>query len=373
MLFLDRSEPFAGVSFGSATPLSAETAAQSYDCLYMACTTVVGDTIDALELGNAQTLKNLTVFPIKRDRAQPASNYLLLDEAMERKALRIEEISQGGSVPELKVVNSADLPVMILDGEELLGAKQNRVLNLTVLVPAHSTLKVPVSCVERGRWHYNSQFFSSSKQTQYAKGRASRAAQVSHSYIATGERTSDQGQIWADIAEKLKRLGAHSASSSMADIYAAHDNQVDEYVKAFSAVEGQTGALFAINGRVHGLDMFDSSRTLRTVLPKLVRAYALDAIDSPAGEPNATSADDGPKSFLNVLRAAEIVEMPAVGTGSDLRFKSGEIAGGALIADGSLLHLFAFREDKTGENAGSADSSPVSRLFRRSRQPQQPA
>jgi hypothetical protein len=334
----------------------------------MACTTIVGDILDALELGNAQAFKNLTVFPIKRDRAQPAADYLLLDEAMERKALRIEEISQAGSVPELKVVNSADLPVMILDGEELLGAKQNRVLNLTVLVPAHSTIKVPVSCVEAGRWHYKSQFFSSSKQTQYAKGRASRAAQVSHSYMTTGARTSDQRQIWADIAGKLGRLGAHSASSSMSDIYAAHDKQVDEYVKAFSAVEGQTGALFAINGRVHGLDMFDSPRTLRAVLPKLVRAYALDAIDTPAGEPNAMPTADGPKSFLDVLRAAEIVEMPAVGMGSDLRFKSGEIAGGALIADGSLLHLFAFRLDQTGE---TGDPSSISRLFRGRRQPQQ--
>ena len=155
----------------------------------------------------------------------------------------------------------------------------------------------------------------------------------------------------------------------MSDIYAAHDKQVDEYVKAFGAAEGQTGALFAINGRVHGLDMFDSPRTLRAVLPKLVRAYALDAIDTPAGEPNAMPTADGPKSFLDVLRAAEIVEMPAVGMGSDLRFKSGEIAGGALIADGSLLHLFAFRLDQTGE---TSDSSPISRLFRGRRQPQQP-
>jgi hypothetical protein len=153
----------------------------------------------------------------------------------------------------------------------------------------------------------------------------------------------------------------------MSDIYAAHDKQVDEYVKAFGAAEGQTGALFAINGRVHGLDMFDSPRTLRAVLPKLVRAYALDAIDTPAGEPNATFTNDA-KSFLDALGAAEIVEMPAVGMGSDLRFKSGEIAGGALIADGSLLHLFAFRLDQTGE---TSDSSPISRLFRGRRQPQQ--
>ena len=65
------------------------------------------------------------------------------------------EVSEGGHVPETEeIVNEGELSVLLLDGEELLGAKQNRVLNLTILVPAHQTCVVPVSCVESGRWHH---------------------------------------------------------------------------------------------------------------------------------------------------------------------------------------------------------------------------
>jgi hypothetical protein len=40
------------------------------------------------------------------------------------------------------------------DGEQLVGAKQNRILNMTVLVAAETEVTIPVSCVERGRWGY---------------------------------------------------------------------------------------------------------------------------------------------------------------------------------------------------------------------------
>lgn len=320
----------------------------------------IGGTLDGVRLGQAQAFRNLTIFPLKSNRAQSGSKYLLLEEAIKRQALRVEEISQAGSVPELKVVNSADLPVMILDGEELLGAKQNRVLNLTVLVPAHSTINVPVSCVESGRWRYTSASLSPSKQMQYAEGRASKAAQVSDSFISSGARTSQQGQIWADIARKFEKLGTSSSSDSMADMYTAHSKRIEEYVSAFSAVEGQVGAVFAINGRVHGLELFDRSSTFREVFPKFIRAYALDAIDSATNESNPTSADEA-ASFLRVVSEAETVERPAVGMGSDLRFKSGEIAGGALMDSGSLLHLFAFRLDKAADT-----DEPIHRATRES-------
>ena len=48
---------------------------------------------------------------------------------------------RAGSVPELAVKNPTDANVLLYDGEELLGAKQNRILNVTVLVAARSTTR----------------------------------------------------------------------------------------------------------------------------------------------------------------------------------------------------------------------------------------
>ena len=76
-------------------------------------------------------------------------------EALDAGLARVEEVSEGGSVPELRFTNSAAMPILIVDGEELVGAKQNRVANLTILAPAKTTIRIPVSCVEAGRWRYS--------------------------------------------------------------------------------------------------------------------------------------------------------------------------------------------------------------------------
>jgi hypothetical protein len=77
-------------------------------------------------------------------------DWLTLGEAGAR--ARVTEVSEAGSVPFLQVANGADRPRLLLDGEELVGAKQNRILNTTVLVAAHTEVTIPVSCVEQGRW-----------------------------------------------------------------------------------------------------------------------------------------------------------------------------------------------------------------------------
>lgn len=77
--------------------------------------------------------------------------YLLLDEALADGSIEVEEVDNSGSVPELKVINNSPQMVLILDGEELVGAKQNRIINTTILIQGKSTTVIPVSCVEQGR------------------------------------------------------------------------------------------------------------------------------------------------------------------------------------------------------------------------------
>ena len=105
----------------------------------------VAECLFKAELGEPQSYRNLSLFPLLADGiAEP--DYLLLDEALERGCARVSEVSEQGSVPELRFVNECDRSVLLIDGEELVGAKQNRILNLSILVPAHKTIVVPVSC-----------------------------------------------------------------------------------------------------------------------------------------------------------------------------------------------------------------------------------
>src|SRR5512135_1047734 len=179
---------------------------------------VIIDTISHIRIGTPATFRNLTLFPLTDGKGM-AADYLTLDEALTKKSAHVTEVSEGGSVPELKFVNEAGLAVFLLDGEELIGAKQNRVLNLSILVPAGKTLIIPVSCVERGRWHHRSREFSSAARAHYAEGRARKMSQVSFSMKSRGERHSDQGAVWNELDDKLGRLAASSPTSAMSDIY----------------------------------------------------------------------------------------------------------------------------------------------------------
>ena len=142
--------------------------------------------------------------------------YRILDDALASGLVEVTEVSEQGSVPHLRVVNRSPERILIVDGQELVGAKQNRVVNLTILVNAHSELTIPVSCVEAGRWRSRSRTFSSAPRTQYSSGRAKRMAQVTASMKTAGLHRSDQSEVWADIAEMSARLKSSSPTGAMA-------------------------------------------------------------------------------------------------------------------------------------------------------------
>ena len=110
----------------------------------------VGEYLDTLKVGRKQTYKNLTIFPLL-STYRIAVDYLTLDEALGASLLEVTEVDTEGSVPELRVENKYAGMVLIMDGEELVGAKQNRIVNTTILIPPKSTTVIPVSCVEQGR------------------------------------------------------------------------------------------------------------------------------------------------------------------------------------------------------------------------------
>ena len=87
------------------------------------------------KLARKQSYKNLTLFPLLAPEAA-APDYLTLEQALARNLVRISELDQAGSVPELRLTNKGKQKVLIIEGEELVGAKQNRIVNATFLVAA---------------------------------------------------------------------------------------------------------------------------------------------------------------------------------------------------------------------------------------------
>ncbi len=295
--------------------------------------------------------ENLVMFPlVLRDEVQPGvADYHTLDDALSRGEVEITEISDQGSVPELRVMNHGSFRVLNVDGEELVGAKQNRVVNLTILVEAQSKLTIPVSCVEAGRWRAKSRAFTSTPRTHYATGRAKRMSHVTESIAMMGNRHSDQAEVWADIASKSARLRSSSPTGAMEALFQQHASFLDACVAACQPVARQVGALFAIDNDIIGFDLFDTPSTLTALLPKLVRAVAVDVLDRRDGDAASRVSDavQGAATFatalfLGAVGAASSHVSPGVGLGDDCRLTGEGLTGAALVHEGRVVHLSAF-------------------------------
>jgi len=327
--------------------------------------------VEKLECGQPQTHLNLVVVPLS---GQPASNveYVLAADAIAAGHLTISEVDQSGSVPELLVTSNSDLPVLLIDGEELVGAKQNRILNTTILVKAHSQTKIPVSCVEQGRWHHVSPEFSSGGfSPSELRGRKSRS--VSRNLRATGEATSDQGEVWDYVQEKLRRLHAHSPTMSMHDAIEQRRPTIRDYTGAMVCPEGARGVIVAIDGKFAAMDLFDKPATLQRLWHRLLTGYALDAIDRPGAAPDAevkpfvSEGSNGAQEVLDHIAGLTCDAFPSVGLGEDWRFESDEAVGQALVVEKTAVHLSAFPNSRDGDRGGRSYIARPSQRRRRHR------
>ena len=303
---------------------------------------ILTETLRDTRLGPPQAHLNLTAFPLLSEAGE-APFYLTLGEAIKTKTAHIEEISEGGSVPEILFENSGDLPVLLLDGQELIGAKQHRILNLTILVPARSTLVIPVSCVERGRWHWSRRDFAESEDIAFSKMRMRKARAVSANLRQAGSRRADQAEIWDSISQISGDLGTFSHTDAMQDSFEQRKDVLNGYVQAFPPAEKQVGVIFALNGEVTGVDLFDHPSTFKVVLPRLVRSQALDALSKKSGV-TPVAPDHTAVTFLNRIAKAKTKHYPAIGEGNDVRIESEDLVGGALEVSGQILHLCVFCE-----------------------------
>jgi hypothetical protein len=311
--------------------------------------------INGIHVRSPLVYRNLSVFPL-RYAEEGQLHYLTLGEALRlgHGKFTIREVSGSGSVPELLVVNGLDQAVLILEGEELIGAKQNRVPNLTLLVPAGKEVRLPVSCVEAGRWSYETPEFAEAPRTQFASGRARKVESVSMSMRHSGARHSDQGDVWQGIAEKAACLGTHSPTSAMSDMYHDRQPQLEDYAQALrEATSDSHGAAFAVGSRIVGLDIFDQASTCEKLSGKVLAGYALEAI-SEGHEDRAfkVPTPGAVKRLLADLVSGEIQSYPALGAGSDLRISGRDSVGGGLFVDGALLHLAAFPAKRVSMGPG---------------------
>jgi hypothetical protein len=308
-----------------------------------------------LSVGEPDVHGPLAVFPLFGP--PPRLEYIAFADACAR-GLTIKELEHGASVNDLTVLNPTDLNVLLYEGEEVLGAQQNRTFDVSVLVPAGAALRVPVSCVEHGRWDgaRHGEAFRPAPQAAYPglrrmKNRAARAR------VTAGlEARADQGAVWTEVAARSARHAVGSPTDAMHDIYEHRRDQLGEFVAAIRLRPEQTGALVAIGGRPCVLDHVSRPDAFATLHGPLLQGYALDALDAPDAPAPATA---DARAFVDRLARTRVTEHDGIGLGRDARFADAGVSGAALVAGDELVQLTVFADE--------ARATPRTRIRRPSR------
>jgi hypothetical protein len=300
----------------------------------------------ALELGELQVFENMAIVPLSAS-FNGGPDYELLKEAMDQALVTITEVNRSGSVPELKVITRSLHPILLMDGEELIGAKQNRVLNTSILLGGGSETLIPVSCTEQGRWHYTSATFFDSDVIMSHRSRARKTDTVTGSLRSKRGYSTDQLRVWADIEALHRETGTTSQTGAMRDAYTAKTQDLEVYLSAFECVAHQEGSLVFINGEPIGLDVISRDRAYQALHPKLIKSYAIDALLQSQDGFDAPSLAKA-RAFLQEAQGCEGSRFTSVGLGYDYRFDGARVVGSALVVEGHIIHLALFRFDKRG-------------------------
>jgi hypothetical protein len=297
-----------------------------------------------IKIGQENNYKNMVIFPLTTDR-ESTLDFLLLDESLDKNYLKITELSESGTVPELMVVNQSDHKILLLDGEELIGAKQNRVLNVTILLAPNSEIKIPVSCVEAGRWSYSSREFGSASRQMSAELRRKKSESVKFKVRETGSFTSNQGEIWEEIDLKFARCQEPpTATRALSDLFEAKKETTEDYLQKFFPVENQIGVAVFIDGKLAGIELLDKHEKFQKVHKKLVTSYIMDALETVDSiqQNKISSLEDKILDYLTVAMNASLELRPSVALGQDIRLDSDRLMGAGLEFGQQILQLSLF-------------------------------
>ena len=292
--------------------------------------------LDTVAIGWPITRLGLSFFPVYL-----AVNKLPTIETGEISGLVVDEVAEP-SVQALRVYNPSDKPVLVVEGEHFLGGNQNRAVNATVLVPALGDLKIPVSCLEQGRWGRHRASRRDEAFTA-ASVRAAKDAGVAESMHRYGSRDGDQAAVWREVDDMLSRASVRSATVAAADVKRAARRRAPsvavtiEKLVARGPLPGQCGLVVVHGHWVTAMDLFGAPHLLAAHWGPLIRSHLLE---SPVakGSPSATRVLEAVRRFAS----ARMQETPGVGLGVEHRVADDRLIGHALTLKGALVHAAFF-------------------------------
>ena len=314
--------------------------------------------LQSLRIEEPQTTKGVfTVFPLTVSETN-GRDYLTLDEAF-RQGLVV--IPESGRVPEIVVVVKGEKPVLIVEGEVIVGGWQNRTVNISLLLEAGKEHRIPVSCIEAGRWSSRRTRypFVETRERETVRDEFEVAAYLAHSqlrrrktetatrhFLLTASPVAEQRDVWAEVSRELIVAGVASPTEDATTFYEHHRASIEDLLNPIKTLPNQVGAVVAIGQTIVGLEAFDHPQTWNILRGKVLYGYAAKALEflwrkETSGLVAYHEAEAFREKIALAMEGAAVKPAP-VGMGEHLLLEGGLVGGFALVHNGKVRHMFAF-------------------------------
>lgn len=286
--------------------------------------------VDDIEFLDYQTHKNMAVIPIKTP-----PNYkfdvLTLKKGFELGLVKVKECEHS-TVNTLIVENNSVTPLLLVDGEEIVGGDQNRIVNATILIEPKSEAKIPVNCSEHGRWGYKHEF----RQSAHIANYRTRFAKE----VAIRSNVHPQQAVWSSIDTLEENRAYHSPTQAMSESYENLKEDLDEFISEFDVSDGQSGAVIIIDGEIKGFEMFLNSAIYKEYHEKILKSYLIDVdINDSVFAINTDEARLLIESALN----SDYDTRPGTGLEEIFEFENGEGLGKIYAYQDEIIHMSYFK------------------------------
>lgn len=250
-----------------------------------------------LNLGEPIFLRNLMIYPVKNGSEDGDFNIDIIDNVIKNNKAHFHELD----IPDVNKIifdNKGNSPVLMIDGEEITGSLQNRIIAQSFIAEAHSKKRVPVICAEENRWEEIGGFKTG--YCSYPRVRAILASSVN-------KKIDTQREVWKEIERKLTATRTKSRTSSMHEIFDNLNDEIERYLEGFEGLNHNTVGFIGVAGnQILGSDIFSSSELYHKFEKKLLRSYTLDAIEYQHKRGNRPDIETFFEKILSVLNDEEL-------------------------------------------------------------------
>lgn len=294
----------------------------------------IAQLLNNIEIDTAKSYKNMVIYPIKLT-GKTGRSYHVLDEAIKNGIIEIKE-KGSGDVNNLEInKNKSEKPAFLMSGEIVKGAKQDRVIARDIVLAKDSKKYViPVYCVEQGRWDKQTERFDTA------------GIVASQSLRSTVVQKKSQSKVWSEVTRKNQNLGASSGTSNYRASYESSKfkGEANSYISHYIDLPDKNityiGVIVEIDGKISNMDLFSNHSNFSKLWPKLIKAYAQDAVDPSFSKtlPEIGSTS----SLIKKLGYAEYKEDANPGAGNEYLIIASNITGNALTYENETVHIATF-------------------------------